>query len=249
MDLWRACGGEARIQPIRGTLRRLVESQEQVATSRLVGSLDRQAVLEAMLEASKPPLRPGTERLHYLLATPFRYPPLRHGSRFGSRAEPSLLYGALSVPTVLAEAAYYRFVFWHGMQAPPPGPLVTQHALFAARYRTPRGVRLHTPPWDAHRDRLADPARYGPTQALGAAMRAAGVEAFEYPSARDPGRGVNVALFAPAALASTKPTAIESWLAETSAERVRFLARSGTGVHEFPLATFLVDGRLPQPAI
>jgi hypothetical protein len=249
MDLWGTCGGEACIQPIRGTLRRLVESQEQVATSRLVGSLDRQAVLEAMLESSKPPLRPGTERLHYLLATPFRYPPLRYGSRFGTRAEPSLLYGALSVPTVLAEAAYYRFVFWHGMQVPPPAPLVTQHTLFTARYRTPRGVRLQAPPWDAERERLTDPARYTETQALGAAMRAAGVDAFEYPSARDSGRGVNVALFGPAALASTKPAALESWLAETSAERVRFLARSGPGVHEFPLATFLVDGRLPQPAL
>jgi hypothetical protein len=249
MDLWGTCGGEACIQPIRGTLRRLVESQEQVATTRLVGSLERQAVLEAMLEASKPPPRPGTERLHYLLATPFRYPPLRHGSRFGSRAEPSLLYGALSGPTVLAEAAYYRFVFWHGMQVPPPAPLLTQHTLFTARYRTPRGVRLQAPPWDAKRDRLADPALYTETQALGAAMRTAGVEAFEYPSARDPRRGVNVALFGPAALASTRPSALESWLAETSAERVRFLARSGAGVHEFPLATFLLDGRLPRPAL
>jgi hypothetical protein len=80
-------------------------------------------------------------------------------------------------------------------------------------------------------------------------MRAAGVEAFEYLSPRDPAGGVNVALFGPAALASTKPSALESWLAETSAERVRFLARDGTSLHEFPLATFLVDGRLPQPAI
>ncbi len=249
MDLWRACGGEACIQPVRGTLRRLVESQEQIATSRLVGSLERQAVLEAMLEASKPPLRAGTERLHYLLATPFRYPPLRYGSRFGTRAEPSLLYGSLSVPTVLAEAAYYRFVFWHGMQAPPAGPLVTQHTLFSARYRTPRGVRLHAAPCNAHRDRLTDRRRYATTQALGAAMRAASVEAFEYPSARDPGRGVNVALFGAGALASTKPSALESWLAETSAARVRFLARNGTSLHEFPLATFLVDGHLPQPAL
>lgn len=249
MDLWAACGGEARLQPIRGTLRRLVESQEQVATSRLVGSLERQAVLEAMLETSKPPPRPGTERLHYLLATPFRYPPLRHGSRFGTRAEPSLFYGSLSVPTVLAEAAYYRLVFWHGMQVPPPTPLVTQHTLFAARYRTPRGVRLHTPPCDAYRDRLADRASYGPTQALGAAMRGSGVEAFEYLSARAPGRGINVALFVPEALASARPTALESWLCETSGERVRFLAHGGKGLHEFPLATFLVDGRLPQPAV
>lgn len=46
---------------------RLVESQEQVATNQLVSSLERQAVLEDMLEATKPRLRKGTETLHYLL--------------------------------------------------------------------------------------------------------------------------------------------------------------------------------------
>jgi len=249
VDLWQACGAEALLQPVRGTLRRLVESQEQIATSRLVSSLERQAMLEEMLEATKPPVRAGTGRLHYLLATPFRYPPLRHGSRFGTRADSSLLYGSLSVPTVLAEAAYCRFVFWHGMQSSPPAPLVTQHTLFAARYRTALGVRLHAPPCDAHCAALAARTSYGSTQTLGAAMRNAGVEAFEYASARDPGGRINVALFVPAALASSRPTAMEPWLCETSGERVRFLARGGSGLHEFPITTFLVDGRLPQPAV
>ena len=249
MSLWDECGATALIQPIAGTLHRLVESQEQVATSRLVGSLERQALLETMLESTKPPLRPGTDRLHYLLATPFRYPPLRHGSRFGSRAEPSLLYGSLSVRTVLAESAYYRCVFWQGMTVPPPGPLVTQHTLFTARYRTAKGIRLQMPPCDRHRVALTDPARYDATQATGAAMREAGVEAFEYESARDPGHGTNIGLFAPQALASTKPTSLESWLCETSDDGVRLLARDGNALHEFPVATFLVDGTLPAPAV
>lgn len=249
MDLWQACGGAERIRPIGGTLRRLVESQEEVATSRLVGSLARQAVLEAMLETTKPALRPGTERRHYLLAAPFRYPPLRHGSRFGTRGEPGIFYGALAVPTVLAEAAYYRLVFWRGMASPPPAAIVTQHTLYSARYRTERGVQLQRAPCDTHRIALAHPADYTATQAIGAAMRAAGVQAFEYASARDPGGGVNVALFAPEALASRKPSALEPWLCETSGERVRFLARGGGGLHEFPATAFLVEGRLPQPAV
>jgi len=249
VDLWPSCGGAGLIQPIAGTLRRLVESQEQVATSRLVGSLQRQALLETMLEATKPPARPGTGHLHYLLATPFRYPPLRHGSRFGSRAEPGLLYGSLSVRTALAESAYYRLVFWHGMTVPPPTPVVTQHTLFTARYRTDRGVRLQEPPCSVHRAVLTDPAHYVVTQALGAAMRDAGVVAVEYESARDVHRGMNVGLFAPAALASTTPGRPEAWLCETSGERVRFLARGGRDLHELPLAQFLVDGALPTPAV
>jgi hypothetical protein len=249
VDLWQACGGVELIRPVGGTLRRLVESQEEVATSRLVGSLERQAVLEAMLETTKPRLRVGTEVLHYLLAAPFRYPPLRHGSRFGTRAEPGLLYGSLAVPTVLAEAAYYRLVFWQGMASPPPAPLVTQHTLFSARYRTAQGVQLQRPPCDAHRRVLAHPAEYAATQAIGAAMRSGDVQAFEYRSARDPAGGVNVALLALEALASTKPTGLEPWLCETSGEGVRFLARGGKSLHAFAADAFLVDGRLPQPAV
>ena len=43
---------------------------------RLVDSLEEQAVLESILEQSKPALAAeGTQALHYLLATPFRYRP------------------------------------------------------------------------------------------------------------------------------------------------------------------------------
>ena len=119
MDIWAACSAAARPAPLRGTLVRLIENQEQVATQGLVDTLAEQALLEELLERSKPPRPPGTERLHYLLATPFRYPPLRHGSRFGAREDPSLFYGSRQLPGALAEGAYYRFVFFHGMTTPP----------------------------------------------------------------------------------------------------------------------------------
>lgn len=59
--------------------------------------------------------RKGTEASHYLLATPFRYPPLKV---VGTRSEPSLFYGWPETRTVPAEAASYRFVFWSGMATP-----------------------------------------------------------------------------------------------------------------------------------
>ena len=245
---WDAC--VAGTDPIRlfGTLLRLVESQEQVATSRLVGSLARQAVLESLLEATKPPLRKGSETLHYLLATPFRYPPLKHGSRFGARSEPSLFYGSLDTRTVLAEAAYYRFVFWHGMATPPAAKFDTQHTLFGAAYRSAQGLRLQAQPFATHRAALASATDYRESQALGTAMRAAGIEAFEFVSARDPGAGINVALFTPRAFARKAPVSQEAWLCELSAGRVRFRSTRGPDLHEFPLALFLVAGRLPWPA-
>jgi len=245
---WAAYLAKVVAKPLAGIVLRLVESQEQVATNNLVCSLDQQAALEEMLEATKPTLRRGTEHLHYLLAAPFRYPPLLHGSRFGIRTEPSLFYGSLTQATVLAEAAYYRFVFWSGMTTPPAEKYVTQHTLFGAAYRTAHGVNLRETPFARQQKQLTDPADYSASQQLGAALRAAGIEAFEYQSARDPGRGSNVALFTPSALAQPAPSSFESWLCETSGERVRFYARHGAGVHDFPLELFLLKGKLPQPA-
>jgi hypothetical protein len=249
IDIWAEAGAAAPIIALGGDLVRLVESQEQVATRHLVDTLEEQALLESLLETAKPPLPKSTAGLHYLLATPFRYPPLLHGSRFGGRFEPSLFYASLTTPTVLAESAYYRLVFWHGMAQPPPSALTTQHTLFGARWRCDRGLRLQAEPFARWLPLLTDPADYGATQRLGSAMRSAGIEAFEYVSARDPARGLNVALFTPAALATPRPSFMQSWLAETSASGVRYYSPEERALLRFPLEQFLVAGRLPVPAV
>lgn len=248
MPGWETDWAKAGPVVLSGVLLRLVESQEQVATNQLVSSLDRQAVLEDMLEATKPRLRKGAGHLHYLLATPFRYPPLKYGSRFGKRSEPSLYYGSLETRTVLAEAAYYRFVFWYGMATPPAGKLDTQHTLFGAHYRTDQGLRLHAPPFAGHRDALSSPSDYSASQAMGARMRTAGIEAFEFFSARDPDGGINVALFTPTAFASNTPVSPDPWLAELTGDQVSFRAAYGADIHTFPVERFQVGGTLPQPA-
>jgi RES domain len=247
-DIWAAVGGEAQPRALAGEILRLVESQEQVATNRLVSTLAEQELLEAMLEASKPPLPKGAARLDYLLATPFRYPPLPHGSRFGGRHEPSLFYAARGVTTVLSESAYYRLVFWEGMRRPPPAPLRTQHTLFGAKLRARRGYALHQPPFDAYRTVLASRDDYGPTQALGLHLRDAGADAIEYVSARDAAGGLNVALYAPTAFGQVRPTFKEEWLCETRADEVSFYARRDAGLRVFPRSQFTIDGRLPAPA-
>jgi RES domain len=249
MDLWKECDAAVKPVLLQGTLLRMVESQEQVATSRLVSGFARQAVLEEMLEGSKPALPAAARKLPYLLATPFRYPPLPHGSRFGKRHEPGIFYGSRTLPPLLAEAAYYRFVFWAGMTGPPKGRLLTQHTLFRSGYRTGRGVKLQDPPFVRYRDTLRDPAGYSATQALGDRLRESGIEAFEYESARDPEAGINVALFAPAALKPPRTLRQEEWLCDTSSDTVAFRPKRGQDLHEFPLKTFLVRGKLPTPAV
>ena len=50
-DIWAACVAQARPLKLAATILRLVESQEQVATNRLVATLAEQDLLEDMLEA------------------------------------------------------------------------------------------------------------------------------------------------------------------------------------------------------
>ncbi|MEQ8860356.1 MAG: RES family NAD+ phosphorylase [Pseudomonadales bacterium] len=247
-DIWRACAGQTEPATLTGTLWRMVESQEEIATNALVDTLEEQAALEQLLERTKPQ-RPGTEGLHYLLATPFRYPPLRHGSRFGGRFEPSLFYGSIHRTALLAEAAYYRFVFAAGPATPFPAPLLTRHTAFRARFRTARGLRLEQPPFSAHAAALTSPVDYTATQALGTAMREHAVEAFTFTSARDPERGLNAALFGPSALADKSPRAQAPWTCETSAERVTWRERGAHEVVAYAREVFLVAGRLPAPAV
>ena len=248
MNLWEAC--REAVTPTRheGELLRMVESQEQVATRELVDDLAEQALLEQLLEESKPPLPSAAAGLDYLLSSPFRYPPLAYGSRFGTRFEPSLFYGALALSSVLAETAFYRLVFWEGMSEPPPsGRLSTEHTLFAARYASERGVSLHQPPCDEHREWLTDPKSYRQTQQLGSELRKAGVELILYRSARDPQGGLNIGLFDASAFVQSAPLWKQSWLCDTGADGVSFYNKS-EGTRVLARALFLVDGVLPSPA-
>jgi hypothetical protein len=246
-EIWQTCG-QAATATLSGTLWRMVESQEEIATNALVDTLDEQAALERLLEQTKP-RRSGIEGHHYLLATPFRYPPLRHGSRFGRRFEPGLFYGSIHRSALLAEAAYYRFVFAAGLATPFPKPLLTGHTAFSVRFRTARGVRLERPPFSAHRALLTSAVDYAATQALGSAMREDGIEAFTFMSARDPERGTNTALFVPSALADKAPRAQTPWTCETGAERVTWRERGAHVVVGFATEVFLVEGALPAPAV
>lgn len=229
---------------------RIVESQHVVSTRKLVDSDDEQAVLEQLIDGVKPPVPRGMKRLHYLLSTPFRHPPLRWGSRFGGADEPGLWYGSRRLSTAFAEVAYYRFVFLAGTRA-KLAPLTAGLSSFRVKLATPRGLDLTTPPFSRFESDLASKTSVRETQALGRRMRAAGVVAFTYVSARDPGRGTNVGLFAPC-FSPAKPFGLQAWSCTTTASRVgvverNLLARTPARF-DFDRAVFEVDGVLPAPA-
>lgn len=247
-SIWTRCADGSELRSLRLTAWRAVEAQHRLSTRKLVASAEEQELLEELLERVKPPETTGA-RLHYLLFTPFRYPPLRHGSRFGTRHERGIWYGAEHRRTAFAEVAYYRLVFLQGSAA-DLGTVTTPLTTFAVALRSSRAVDLTAAPFTAHRRAIASPSSYRSTQPLGAAMREAGVELCRYPSARDAEHGVNVAVFAPEAFGTAAPRRFESWYCIANRRRVE-LARGGFGAREtyvFPRAQFLVDGTLPVPA-
>ncbi|MBB5210607.1 RES family NAD+ phosphorylase [Microbulbifer hydrolyticus] len=244
-----------------GRLYRIIESQEEVATRSLVDSLQKQEVLENLLEQSKPARLPGSEDLHYLLATPFRYPPLPWGSRFGGTAESGIFYGSKTITTVLSEAAYYRLLFLGDMEVSPAAAVTSYHQVFSAKYCADPGVRLQSESWQQHWPHLTHPSEYTFCQQLGTQLRECGIRGVESPSARalnagisqlpvSGGEGINVALFDPEALLRRPPTIEAEVTAESSRDSVSFLVKSGNGVDSvsFQKDLFLSSGELPLPA-
>ncbi len=223
-----------------------------VSTRKLVDSDAEQRLLEELIDAAKPPLpaEPEFEGLHYLLATPFRYPPLRHGSRFGTRAERGLWYGSESLPTPFAEAAYYRLLFLEGTVAVLP-QVLTDVSAFTAAIESRAGVDLTAGAFADFESDIASADRYGASQRLGTEMRADGVETFLYRSARDLDGGRSCGVFTPRAFASRRPSAPQIWLCAARRDAVEFTQRDVFRRHafRFPRGQFLVHGRLPAPAV
>ena len=99
------------------------------------------------------------------------------------------------------------------------------HGVHRRAHRSARAVDLVAPPFDAHRRAIASPSRYAATQTLGAAMRAAGVELFRYPSARDAERRERRRVHAERCSARREPRELETWQCTATRSRVEFATR------------------------
>jgi hypothetical protein len=227
----------------------VVEAQHEISTRGLVDTLDEQIILEEIVDEAKPPAPSGSgfHGLHYLLSTPFRYPPLANGSRFGSVTERSLWYGALELETSLAEKAYYQLLFVAGTTATLKD-LSCRWSAFRASVKADRGVDLCGPQFAAHHPRICSPSSYADSQPLGSAMRGAGVQVFWFPSARCPRHGKAFGMFEPV-FSTNKPTTPTTWECWMIADGCEVIHRSPRKVMTFKRADFEVAGKFPMPSV
>jgi len=248
--IWTRCAGRSEVRPLGGRFHRVVEAQFRNSTRKLCESDEEQEILEKLIdERAKAPVPAGFEGLHYLLYTPFRHPPLRNGSRFGTRAERGILYGAKKLPGALAEVAYYRFVFLDGTDA-DLGDVATEHTAFRFGVDARRGVDLSAAPFRAHEAEISSKTSYGASQRLGAEMREDAVEVALYVSARATGRQINVAVFENV-FAPRAPFEERGLRCTANRSRVEIRGRELLGPDErwsFERSGFEVGGRLPSPA-
>lgn len=251
IDIWKKCRGKNLIKSVKTTAWRLVEAQEVTATRKLVDSFAEYQILENLIESQKPTLKTDLLDIHPLLYTPFRYPPLKYGSRFGNRFEPSLWYGSLDVTSSMSEKAFYQLNFLRGSKA-DFGLVESQLTLFSCDIKTKRGIRLEITPFAEFVNEISSPTTYDISQQLGANMRTSLVEGFTYQSARDPNKGINIGLFTPKAFvhSNPNPSSFQTWLCLSNKEVVEFIKASSM-INEskvFPIQKFLVNNELPFPA-
>lgn len=251
IDIWKKCKGKNKIVKLKNTAWRIVETQEIIATRKLVDSFEEYTILEKLIESQKPKLRLGMLNTHPLHYTPFRYPPLKHGSRFGNKFEPSLWYGALTIDSVLAEKAYYQLNFLRASHC-HFGIVESLLTIFSSEIKTKHGMKLELEPFSKYVNEISSPLSYTSSQQLGTNMRSSAIEAFTYQSARDPNKGINVGLFTPKAFLHTKPnhSSFQTWQSISNKDVVEFI-KSSTIENEskiYPLQTFLIDNELPFPA-
>ena len=244
--------GAAPLTPLAGTVHRITDRQGEGGTADLVDGMREQARLEQLIEAVKPPMpsdwpEAGEGRplpCHRLLLTPFRYPPLESGSRFGRAHQRHLFYAARSLETAMAERAFHALRLLQGSPLPVGARIQRQQMAFAVQISAERGLVLQQHLTAEGLAGITDPCSYAASQRCGDAMRERRIQAFEVPSARSPETPPVVGVLTPYAFSGT-PFDLQDWSLEISAEGVIAISFAEGLTAQFTREQFLVAGRWP----
>ncbi|WP_425313767.1 RES family NAD+ phosphorylase [Pseudovibrio exalbescens] len=236
------------LKPYSKAVWRLVESQHQFATMKLVDTVEEQELLEDILEETKPTVPQECQHLHYLLSTPFRYgSPYPHGSRF-RRAGRTLgvYYAAEHIETALAELVFYRLLFFQESPATPYPDNAAEFTGFAVTVETQVAVDLTVPPFSAERAKWLDLMSYNACQSLADTAREHGAELIRYQSVRDPEARANVAVLTCNAFADPGPTQAQSWRIRIQQGGAQAVCDGPRKRMDFPIQLFANDPRIAR---
>jgi hypothetical protein len=248
LPIWTTAALAPEIRRVSGRCWRVVEAQHVVSTMALVDTLDEQALLEQVLDDSKPAVPEDCRDLHYLLFTPFRYgAPYPRGSRFRRVGlTPGVYYASLEVTTAVAEMAFWRLLFYLESPDTPWPANAGEYTAFSVRFSAGKGLDLTRPPLNRDAESWTHPTDYSPCQALADAAREADVLAIRYQSARAAGQ--NVALLACATFASRAPLERQGWRIHVGTMGVRAICEYPAQRLAFDRLAFSRDPRIASLA-
>ncbi len=247
IDIWHVCEGHNKISRLKLDAWRVVEDQAISSTRPLVDSLEEHEILEQEIEYSKPHVKFDCENFDYLLFSPFRYPPLKYGSRFGNRIEPSLWYGSSKLTTALSERAYYRFVFLLGSDMKDLTDRISKTA-FSVNIDSPHGIDLTMEPFLAYRESISSPMEWKISQILGTKMRENKIHAFKYFSSRDlDDAAQNVGVYSCRAFGMRKPNSYKHLIEFSNRSSVEYTDKDSRVTTVFKFEEFMINGSFPFP--
>ncbi len=202
---------EGALRPYAKGLWRIIEGQYRSSTIRIVDTFEEHDVLEAMLEASKPPVPEDCQHLDYQFWSPFRYGCYPRDSRFRRRGRtPGVWYGSEAPLTALCEMIWGALGFFRASEGTPLPRRAIEYTAVQADIQTPFALDLTAPDWAGQGDWMA-PQDYSDCLRLADALRAAGGEAIRYASVRAPDHAANVAVLTCRAFVKPRPIRQQTW--------------------------------------
>lgn len=246
--IWTPAALSSERRNYRGRAWRMVEAQHRVSTLKLVDTLAEQALLETLIDDTKPIVPEPCQRLHYLLATPFRYDAVYPaGSRFRRAGRtPGVFYASEQSETAIAEMAFYRLLFFVESPQTPWPRIAAELTAFAVELASDAAIDLTMTPLVRDRAVWTDRTAYAPCQVLADSIRETGGNLIRYESVRDPNARANLAVLECSVFASSEPVARQTWRLRVSANGVQALCEFPEARLEFDRAAFAADPRIAQ---
>ncbi|MFG1399964.1 RES family NAD+ phosphorylase [Roseixanthobacter pseudopolyaromaticivorans] len=244
--IWTRVALSSEFQRFDGACWRLVEAQHRVSTLKLTDTLAEQALLEDLVEETKPAIPPECRHLDFLLATPFRYgATYPDGSRFRRAGRTlGIYYAAESPATAVAEMAFYRLLFFAESPATPWPSDAAEYTAISTTIGTARLLDLMREPLSQDEDLWTDLTDYSHCQSFADAARAADGDVIRYRSVRDPAQGANLAILRCRAFEKPAPVERQTWRIRLSLSGVQALCEFPRQGVEFPRDAFAADPRI-----
>lgn len=212
LPTWIPDALHSEAKPLEGQYWRCVEAQHIVSTLQLVDTLEDQALLEDILEESKPPIPKECAGLHWLYSTPFRYGLYPNGSRFRKSGQtPGVYYASKQPRSALIETAFHLLLFYVDSPETSFPERPSEHTMFDVPVNAKKAINLAEQPFNQSADLWMHPTDYGECHSLEETARDNEVEIIQYASVRDPQHLENIAILTCRAFAATAPYIQKNW--------------------------------------